>query len=278
MDEIIIDEKKYVSSKRAAKITGYAKDYIGQLCREGRVPARLVGRSWYVLETAIQDHRFGGNSEAGAENNEELEVLQKGSFVKEAISDFPRYKDDQVETISVLHKLPDSDIPEDKDTSTDDDLSKRLQDSWKAWFDHIGDMGNTTKDAGKEDVELVLEPAMQTEQEENGEEVYSSEQEIDIPIKTIYRPLPKELLPRMIKKVKKQQLSEESDENRDEEEMEYSQKEKVGAGTMFVVQIVGVVCAVIFAAVATINTGYFDKYLISVSQASVITGITTYNK
>ena len=59
MDEILIEEKRYISSKRAAKITGYAKDYIGQLCREGRVPARLVGRSWYVLETAIQDHRFG---------------------------------------------------------------------------------------------------------------------------------------------------------------------------------------------------------------------------
>lgn len=277
MDEIIIDEKRYVSSKRAAKITGYAKDYIGQLCREGRVPARLVGRSWYVLETAIQDHRFG-NSEAGAENKGELEDLSEENPVKESISDFPRYKEDQVETISVLHKLPDSDIPENKDDPADDDLSKRLQDSWKAWFDHIGDMGNTTKDAEKEGIELAVETTVQAEQEENREEAYSSEQEIDIPIKTIYRPLPKELLPRMIKKVKKQQLPEESDENRDEEEMEYSQKEKVGAGTMFVVQIAGVVCAVIFAAVATINTGYFDKYLISVSQASVITGITTYNK
>src|SRR3990167_4508057 len=59
MDEILIEEKRYISSKRAAKLTGYAKDYIGQLCREGRVPARLVGRSWYVLETAITDHRFG---------------------------------------------------------------------------------------------------------------------------------------------------------------------------------------------------------------------------
>ena len=59
MDELVIGDKKYVSSKQAAKVTGYAKDYIGQLCREGRVPARLVGRSWYVLESAIHDHRFG---------------------------------------------------------------------------------------------------------------------------------------------------------------------------------------------------------------------------
>src|SRR3989344_7134 len=59
MDELIIDEKKYVSSKRAAEITGYAKDYVGQLCRGGYVPAKRVGRNWYVLESAIKDHRFG---------------------------------------------------------------------------------------------------------------------------------------------------------------------------------------------------------------------------
>src|SRR6185369_4066687 len=59
MNELVIEEKKYVSSKRAAEITGYAKDYVGQLCREGRVTAQLVGRSWYVLETSIREHRFG---------------------------------------------------------------------------------------------------------------------------------------------------------------------------------------------------------------------------
>lgn len=59
MDEITIGDKTYVSSKRAAKITGYAKDYVGQLCREGRVEAKLVGRNWYVLESSIREHRFG---------------------------------------------------------------------------------------------------------------------------------------------------------------------------------------------------------------------------
>jgi len=59
MDEITIGDKTYISSKQAAKITGYAKDYVGQLCREGRVEARLVGRNWYVLDSAIREHRFG---------------------------------------------------------------------------------------------------------------------------------------------------------------------------------------------------------------------------
>jgi hypothetical protein len=62
MDELVIGEKRYVSSKRAAEITGYAKDYVGQLCREGYVEAKMVGRSWYVLETSITEHRFGGTN------------------------------------------------------------------------------------------------------------------------------------------------------------------------------------------------------------------------
>ena len=59
MDELTIADQKYLSSKKAAQVTGYAKDYVGQLCREGRVDARLVGRNWYVLEASILAHRFG---------------------------------------------------------------------------------------------------------------------------------------------------------------------------------------------------------------------------
>jgi len=59
MHELLIAEKKYISSKRASELTGYAKDYVGQLCREGYVEATMVGRSWYVLESSILEHRFG---------------------------------------------------------------------------------------------------------------------------------------------------------------------------------------------------------------------------
>jgi len=59
MDELVIDNLVYIPSKKAAQITGYAKDYVGQLCREGRIEAKLVGRSWYVLESSVREHRFG---------------------------------------------------------------------------------------------------------------------------------------------------------------------------------------------------------------------------
>ena len=54
---IYLKGKKYISAKRAADITGYASDYIGQLCRAKKIPANLVGRSWYVLESEILDHK-----------------------------------------------------------------------------------------------------------------------------------------------------------------------------------------------------------------------------
>lgn len=57
MDEIILDGKEYISAKRAAKQTGYTKDYVGQLCRAGRLPARMIGRNWYVEESAVSAQR-----------------------------------------------------------------------------------------------------------------------------------------------------------------------------------------------------------------------------
>lgn len=73
MDELTIADKKYLSSKKAAKLTGYAKDYVGQLCREGKVEARLVGRNWYVLEDSILEHRFGA-SEHKEEKEEDISM------------------------------------------------------------------------------------------------------------------------------------------------------------------------------------------------------------
>lgn len=48
----------YISSKRAAELVGYTKDYVGQLCRAGKLEARLVGRSWYVSEPSILQHKL----------------------------------------------------------------------------------------------------------------------------------------------------------------------------------------------------------------------------
>ncbi|PIQ69005.1 MAG: hypothetical protein COV91_00765, partial [Candidatus Taylorbacteria bacterium CG11_big_fil_rev_8_21_14_0_20_46_11] len=55
--DLQIDGKRFISSSRGGTITGYNKDYIGQLCRDGRVDARLVGRSWFVSEDDLLRHK-----------------------------------------------------------------------------------------------------------------------------------------------------------------------------------------------------------------------------
>lgn len=46
--EIYFEDKKFVSLKKASEASGYAKDYIGQLCRGGKINSRRVGREWFV--------------------------------------------------------------------------------------------------------------------------------------------------------------------------------------------------------------------------------------
>ena len=54
---LYIKGRKYISARRAADITGYAGDYIGQLCRAGKLDCKMVGRSWFVTEESLLAHR-----------------------------------------------------------------------------------------------------------------------------------------------------------------------------------------------------------------------------
>lgn len=51
------DGKKFISAKIAAKNFGYTSDYVGQLCRAKKINSRLVGRSWYVSEKDLIEHK-----------------------------------------------------------------------------------------------------------------------------------------------------------------------------------------------------------------------------
>lgn len=57
MQELVINGKKYVKATDIAKDLGYTSDYVGQLCRSGKVTAEQVGRSWYVVPETIHAHK-----------------------------------------------------------------------------------------------------------------------------------------------------------------------------------------------------------------------------
>ena len=54
---VSFDGKDYISASRAAKITGYHQDYVGQLARSGHVLSRQIGSRWYVDREALLAHK-----------------------------------------------------------------------------------------------------------------------------------------------------------------------------------------------------------------------------
>src|SRR3989344_4573536 len=137
MDELTIGDKIYISSKRAAEITGYAKDYIGQLCREGRVNARLVGRNWYVLEESLRSHRFGEEPE----KREEKEKSKMPEATPIAPTwEAPRYEAE--EPVRISERLgtghPDAELSHEEiekiEPRVEQSVVADMQSAWKDWF------------------------------------------------------------------------------------------------------------------------------------------------
>lgn len=113
MNELEFDGRMYVSTRRAAELTKYTKDYIGQLARGQKIPARLVGRNWYVDEQVLLQHAglisgVGGSALPVAEpmspeesiavgtedsSNEEVGEVESESFHSSHTSD----QSDQIE-------------------------------------------------------------------------------------------------------------------------------------------------------------------------------------
>jgi len=53
------NDNEYISLKEAAKISGYAPDYIGYLIRTGKIPGKIIytGVSWQTTAKAVLDYK-----------------------------------------------------------------------------------------------------------------------------------------------------------------------------------------------------------------------------
>ncbi len=63
MDTIQHNGATYVKANTLAKRHRYTTDYLGQLCRAGKVDAQLVGRAWYVNEKSLLTHKIDRNKD-----------------------------------------------------------------------------------------------------------------------------------------------------------------------------------------------------------------------
>lgn len=254
MNEIVIEDKKYISSKRAAEITGYAKDYVGQLCREGRIEARLIGRNWYILEAAIQDHRFGAEPVAEVEKKEEEKQMQR--FSQETWQ-APRYEVAHQSDLPVINRLNRPVHVTEEPKPIED-----MVESWQHWFNASEEPPVAPELPPEEREPEILEtPAF--------EEVPKLEEE-SVVINYIHAPPLLNLQKEDVVSVEKELPLAEIDEN------PYLVPVQGRGGSFFGLT------ATVFAAVAVIvfvlNTGYFDNFIGKYSEASAITGIRIYKK
>jgi hypothetical protein len=271
MDEILIEEKKYISSKRAAKITGYAKDYIGQLCREGRVPARLVGRSWYVLEAAIQDHRFGASE---PQNKEKYDLEGPDSSAYES----PRYEADPISPLPAINRIKKAPV-EDVEVKLAEE-HESLQNVWGDWFSPTEAATDSTTEVFEEDHKIQEELATQLGQESLTKtwlEV-NSEEEVYVPIRpTRYAPLPKELLPRHSNENSSNSLGEERERGEVAIANKRGNTEKIQVSRILLA--LTILVAVVAGSLAILSTGYFDGSIESFGNSvSFLSGIFVLNK
>lgn len=56
-DDLSLNGKNLISASRASKELSYNSDYIGQLARKKKIPAKLVGRTWFVDIDALKAHK-----------------------------------------------------------------------------------------------------------------------------------------------------------------------------------------------------------------------------
>lgn len=52
-DEIYFGGVCYISASDAAQIRGFTRDYVARLCKDGKLPARRIGKQWYAQRDAF---------------------------------------------------------------------------------------------------------------------------------------------------------------------------------------------------------------------------------
>lgn len=81
---VTFEGKTYVSAARAAKLTSYHQDYIGQLARGGKILSRQVGRRWYVDIDALKSHKNDKDALLGAVQASAVGIQKSDGYSQDA--------------------------------------------------------------------------------------------------------------------------------------------------------------------------------------------------
>ena len=100
---VSFDGKGYVSGTKAAEMTGYHQDYIGQLARRGTVLSRLAGNRWYVSRDGILAHKKEKDALLAAVQAESVGISRNKSKTLEGEPENSS-KDEAVSLLKYFHE------------------------------------------------------------------------------------------------------------------------------------------------------------------------------
>lgn len=171
MKELTLNGRTYLTTKRAAEITGYTTDYVGQLARQGKVDAQLVGRNWYIGEDSIKKHKFGEATVSIRKDEDEspapaLELLV--SSVEDEIK-----KEDEIRP--VVEEVKEEGVVE----STEEDPLTNMQSVWQDWYKEQRSVPSDEEEVFLKREDIISSEAVK-DSEEGEEEVSISRKDVVI--------------------------------------------------------------------------------------------------
>ena len=273
MDELTIDGKVFVSSKKAAALSGYAKDYVGQLCREGRVESKLVGRSWYVYEPSIREHRFNDERSKGkglGENADAAESKTSENTNIQAVWQQPAYTAETFETMPVLSENEPVSAPIQEAEAPK--AVSEMQSTWQEWFSERS-IGSVYPQQRNEPQAPVYErqPVVQPVRREEPVPVRMIVSDIEPikPYKTEERPVPQAFQPIAIERPVQGRVLSPREETHQVPHPRKRHKQNKNTSVITKAFLIGVI--VVVASIALVSTGLVDElHLTGVSNSSVL--------
>ena len=126
-NSLILQDKNYISARRVQELFGYSSDYVGQLCRLGKIEAKMIGRTWFVTEKSIIDHKLSVN-EYIKDKNKEKRRLSKKIYKDSVLSDLSSNALDSVSnpTTIITSQTLDISIPDSSKSTTSIQNNLRL--------------------------------------------------------------------------------------------------------------------------------------------------------
>lgn len=125
-------QNKYISSKRASRLTGYAQDYIGQLVRLKKVSATKVGKAWFVDEAGLMRH-VHGSTRLGATGVKELAAVTTSKAYRSSVTAGINYPPTWSPITYITDNsplAPIEDISDSRDTVKESIVPVRISRTW----------------------------------------------------------------------------------------------------------------------------------------------------